>query len=164
MKINRLFNIYGFTGGSFAGNVYGTDGVSPTINKMGGGNREPLIVTDMKEATQQDLFAGMDCANESLIDFSCADIEELDGGGLELPPELMGKRFRIRKLTEREVFRLMGVDDKSIDKIQAAGISMTGQYHLAGNSIVVDVLFHLFRKMFIETDADIEPGEQMSLF
>lgn len=136
----------------------------PHHQHNGGGNREPLIVTDMKEATQQDLFAGMDCANESLIDFSCADIEELDGGGLELPPELIGKRFRIRKLTEREVFRLMGVDDKSIDKIQAAGISMTGQYHLAGNSIVVDVLFHLFRKMFIETDADIEPREQMSLF
>lgn len=129
-----------------------------------GGDREPLIVTDIKEATQQDLFAGMDCADESLIDFSCADIEELDGGGLELPPELIGKRFRIRKLTEREVFRLMGVGDKSIDKIQDAGISMTGQYHLAGNSIVVDVLFHLFRKMFIETEADIEPGEQMSLF
>lgn len=164
MKINRLFNIYGFTGGSFAGNVYGTDGVSPTINTMGGGNREPLIVTDMKEATQQDLFAGMDYADESLIDFSCVDIEELDGGRLKLPPELIGKRFRIRKLTEREVFRLMGVDDKSIDKIQAAGISMTGQYHLAGNSVVVDVLFHLFRKMFIETEADIEPGEQMSLF
>ena len=36
VKINRLFNIYGFTGGSFAGNVYGTDGVSPTINTMGG--------------------------------------------------------------------------------------------------------------------------------
>lgn len=129
-----------------------------------GGDREPLIVTDMKEAAQQDLFAGMDYADESLIDFSCVDIEELDGGGLKLPPELIGKRFRIRKLTEREVFRLMGVDDKSIDKIQAAGISMTGQYHLAGNSVVVDVLFHLFRKMFVETDADIEPGEQMSFF
>lgn len=164
MKTNRLFNIYGFTGGSFAGNVYGTDGVSPTINTMGGGNREPLIVTDMKEATQQDLFAGMDWADESLIDFSCADIEELDGGWLELPTELIGKNFKIRKLTERELFRLMGVDDASIDKIQAAGISRTSQCHLAGNSIVVDVLFHLFRKMFIETDADIEPGEQMSLF
>ena len=164
MKINRLFNIYGFTGGSFAGNVYGTDGVSPTINTMGGGNREPLIVTDMKEATQQDLFAGMDWADESLMDFSCGDIEESGCGWLELPTELIGKNFKIRKLTERELFRLMGVDDASIDKIQAAGISRTSQCHLAGNSIVVDVLFHLFRKMFIETDADIEPGEQMSLF
>lgn len=130
----------------------------------GGGNREPLIVTDMKEATQQDLFAGMDWADESLMDFSCADIEESGCGWLELPTELIGKNFQIRKLTERELFRLMGVDDASIDKIQAAGISRTAQCHLAGNSIVVDVLFHLFRKMFIETDADVEPGEQMSLF
>lgn len=83
---------------------------------------------------------------------------------LMFPPELQEKKFRIRKLTPRECFRLMGVDDSDIDKIQASGISNSGQYKLAGNSIVVDVLFHLFRKMFIETDADIEPGEQMSLF
>ena len=83
---------------------------------------------------------------------------------LMFPPELQEKKFRIRKLTPRECFRLMGVDDSDIDKIQASGISNSGQYKLAGNSMVVDVLFHLFRKMFIETDADIEPGEQMSLF
>jgi len=40
---------------------------------------------------------------------------------LMLPPELQGKKFRIRKLTPRECFRLMGVDDKDIDKIQAGG-------------------------------------------
>lgn len=43
-KIERLFNIYGFSGGSFAGNVYGINGIAPTINCMGGGNREPLIL------------------------------------------------------------------------------------------------------------------------
>lgn len=85
---------------------------------------------------------------------------------VELPAELQGKKFRIRKLTPRECFRLMGVDDKDIDKIQASGISNSGQYKLAGNSIVVDVLFHLFRKMFIETGPDIERGEvkQLELF
>ena len=35
-KIERLFNIYGFSGGSFAGNVYGVEGVAPTLNCMGG--------------------------------------------------------------------------------------------------------------------------------
>ena len=75
-----------------------------------------------------------------------------DNKAIELPAELKGKRFRIRKLTPRECFRLMGVDDKDIDKMQAAGISQSGQYKLAGNSIVVDVLFHIFRKMFIETE------------
>lgn len=82
----------------------------------------------------------------------------------ELPSELKGKKFRIRKLTPRECFRLMGVDDTDIDKIQAAGISNSAQYKLAGNSIVVDVLFHLFRKMFIETEPDYEKGKTLSLW
>jgi len=81
-----------------------------------------------------------------------------------LPPELQGKKFRIRKLTPRECFRLMGVDDKDIDIMQAAPISNSAQYKLAGNSIVVDVLFHIFRKMFIETEADVEYNQQLSLF
>jgi len=84
-----------------------------------------------------------------------------DQNTIELPSELKGKKFRIRKLTPRECFRLMGVDDKDIDKIQAAGVSNSGQYKLAGNSIVVDVLFHIFRKMFIETDNE---SQQLTLF
>lgn len=73
-----------------------------------------------------------------------------------------GSRYRIRKLTERECFRLMGVDDNDIDTIQATGISRTQQYKMAGNSIVVDVLYHIFRKMFVETKADA--GTQLELF
>lgn len=65
-------------------------------------------------------------------------------------------RYRIRKLTPRECFRLMGVDDVDIDKIQASGISNSQQYKCAGNSIVVDVLYHLFRKMFCETKPEIQ--------
>jgi site-specific DNA-cytosine methylase len=88
-----------------------------------------------------------------------------DKNTIELPSELKGKKFRIRKLTPRECFRLMGVDDKDIDKIQDAGISNSGQYKLAGNSIVVDVLYHIFRKMFIETDVDKnQEPQQLSLF
>lgn len=48
-KIIKLGNIYREnSGGSFAGNVYDTNGICPTINICGGGNREPLImmVTD----------------------------------------------------------------------------------------------------------------------
>jgi site-specific DNA-cytosine methylase len=69
--------------------------------------------------------------------------------------------FRIRKLTERECFRLMGVGDNEIDKIQASGVSRSQQYKMAGNSIVVDVLFHLFRKLFAEKGCE---SEQLSLF
>lgn len=70
-------------------------------------------------------------------------------------------RYRIRKLTPRECFRLMDVDDADIDKIQAAGISNSQQYKLAGNSIVVNVLYHLFRKMFVETENE---SQQLTLF
>lgn len=57
--------------------------------------------------------------------------------------------FRIRKLTPREYFRLMGVSDSDIDKIQAAGISKSQQSKLAGNSIVVNCLAAIFRQLFI---------------
>lgn len=56
--------------------------------------------------------------------------------------------YRIRKLTPRECFRLMGVSESDIDKIQSAGISKTQQYKMAGNSIVVDVLYYIFRNLF----------------
>ena len=55
----------------------------------------------------------------------------------------------------------MGVSDEDIDKIQAAGISKTQQYKMAGNSIVVDVLYHIFRKMIINKK---DENQQLSLF
>ena len=55
----------------------------------------------------------------------------------------------IRKLTPRECFRLMGMLDSDIDKIQSTGISDTQQYKLAGNSIVVPVLEEIFKNLFL---------------
>ena len=54
----------------------------------------------------------------------------------------------IRKLTPRECFRLMGLNDKDVDKIQMTKISDTQQYKLAGNSIVVPVLEEIFKNLF----------------
>ena len=70
--------------------------------------------------------------------------------------------LRIRKLTPRECFRLMGCDEPTIDKLLSAGISNSQLYKLAGNSIVVDVLYHIFRRMFVDTDAQL--GEQLFIF
>lgn len=73
--------------------------------------------------------------------------------------------YRIRKLTPRECFRLMGVRDKDIDTIQAAGISNSQQYKMAGNSIVVDQLVHLFMQMFSPNRKVGKPmPRQLSLF
>lgn len=77
------------------------------------------------------------------------------------PNMIYNEEHRIRKLTERECFRLMDVDDEDIDKIQAAGISKSQQYKMAGNSICVGVLFHIFRKLFIDTSCE---SKQLSLF
>lgn len=73
-----------------------------------------------------------------------------NGGGLGGPTGLYLTDYRIRKLTPRECFRLMGMKDDDIDKIQAAGISNTQQYKMAGNSIVVDVLEAIFKNLFME--------------
>ena len=44
MQEKRLGNLYGATGGNFAGNVYEKNGIAPTINTCGGGGREPMII------------------------------------------------------------------------------------------------------------------------
>ena len=54
--------------------------------------------------------------------------------------------YRIRKLTPKECFRLMGVKDQDFENI-AQNQSNASLYHLAGDSIVVDVLMGIFRNM-----------------
>ena len=67
----------------------------------------------------------------------------------------------VRKLTVRECGRLMGVDDADIDRMIASGISKSKLYKLFGNSIVVDVLYHIFRTAFIENE--VIPGDLFSM-
>ena len=57
--------------------------------------------------------------------------------------------LRIRKLTPRECFRLMGVKDEDYDKI-AKNQSDSSLYHLAGDSIVVNVLMAIFNQIIKE--------------
>lgn len=54
---------------------------------------------------------------------------------------------RIRRLTPKECFRLMGVADTDSDKITAV-LSKSRCYQVAGNSIVVDVLAAIFDQLF----------------
>ena len=85
--------------------------------------------------------------------------------------DTMAKIYRIRKLTSRECFRLMGCSDHDIDLIQhypyvqsesgwalpegmteqqakKLSISESQQYKMAGNSIVVNVLEGIFTQLF----------------
>lgn len=54
--------------------------------------------------------------------------------------------LRIRKLTPKECFRLMGVRDNDFELI-AENQSNASLYHLAGDSIVIDVLMAIFKQM-----------------
>ena len=54
---------------------------------------------------------------------------------------------RIRKYTPLEVYRLMGFSDEHFDKA-ASVVSNSQLYKQAGNSIVVDVLYYIFKEMF----------------
>jgi DNA (cytosine-5)-methyltransferase 1 len=54
--------------------------------------------------------------------------------------------LRIRKLTPKECFRLMGVKDEDFEKV-SKNQSDSSLYHLAGDSIVVNVLMAIFKEM-----------------
>ena len=69
--------------------------------------------------------------------------------------------FRIRKLTPTECFRLMDVSENGIVKLLNSGISNSQLYKLAGNSIVVSCLYHIFRKLFVDKENE---SNQLTLF
>lgn len=97
--------------------VYGDGGVSPTLNTMQGGNRQPKVAQTLTTSCNQ------------------ATLEPT---------------YRIRKLTPKECWRLMGMKDDHFDRCVDTGISNSGLYKQAGNSIVVDVLEYIFKELFKE--------------
>ena len=66
---------------------------------------------------------------------SCSDIN------------IMLETLKVRRLTPKECFRLMGLKDIDIDKFT---VSDNQQYKQAGNSIVVNVLMAIFKNLFID--------------
>ena len=93
-----------------------------------------------------------------------ADVWKWKSEFLQFCEDILPVVMRIRKLTPRECFRLMGVSEADIDTMLNSGISNSSAYKLAGNSIVVDVMTALFDKMFVNTDQDVSAGMQLSLF
>lgn len=54
-SVKRLGNYYGFEGGSYAGNVYDSKGLCPSLNTAQGGGRQPMTV-DIKQATKEGII------------------------------------------------------------------------------------------------------------
>ena len=57
--------------------------------------------------------------------------------------------LRIRKLTPKECWRLMGFDDEDFDKAAKVN-SNTQLYKQAGNSIVVNVMIYILKNLLIK--------------
>ena len=64
-------------------------------------------------------------------------------------PKIYGDstNLRIRKLTPKECWRLMGFNDTDFEKAEAVN-SNSQLYKQAGNSIVVDVIVKIYEKLF----------------
>lgn len=124
------------------GRVYSDGGLAPACCANSGGNLEPKVMMSVNPSSHKLEFRGTDSIKPvsptlRATDYKC--------------PPVVYKGYCIRKLTPRECFRLMDVSESDIDRIQASGISRSQQYKLAGNSIVVSCLYHIFRTLFIDT-------------
>ena len=70
--------------------------------------------------------------------------------------------LKIRKLTPKECWRLMGFDDKDFEK--AARVNSNAQlYKQAGNSIVVNLLEAILTNLLLETKQE-EPKGQTTIY
>lgn len=124
--------------------VYGVDKTAPTLTTMGGGMREPKILEKVERTPLKFLNRN---GKQTGSDYTFY-IDTCHTGGIK--ETYNNNTYRIRKLTPKECFRLMGMDDNDIDKIQQTGISNTQRYKMAGNSICVPVLEYIFKNLFKE--------------
>lgn len=87
-------------------------------------------------------------------------LKTVSGGGREVKVLTNG---RYRKLTPKEYFRLMGFSDSDYELLAMNGISKTQIYKMAGNSIVVTVLEHLFKQIYTPGTQSIDSLKKKSL-
>lgn len=99
------------------------------------------ILTDGKWDKMKD-----QCRRVYSIQGLCPTLVTPTGGHHEA--KIMDKS-RVRRLTPREYWRLMGFSDSDFDKAQAVN-SNTQLYKQAGNSIVVNVLEAVLKELFKE--------------
>ena len=155
-KINMI-GMLDIKGNEQVRRVYGTDGLSPTLNTMQGGNRQPKVL--VREATKKGYAEAVDGDSINLEQPNSKTrrgrVGKQVAQTLNTAPQqaVVEPSLRIRKLTPKECFRLMGFDDADIDVLIENGISNTQLYKQAGNSIVVNVLEAIFDNLVDVFDA-----------
>lgn len=145
------------------------DGVSPCLTEaMGKGGGQIPMVTEQEPCG---------CYDNQFGEFAR---EPLEGVARTLKADhhnAVVLKYRIRKLTPTECLRLMDCEDEDIQKMLNAQVPQvlksgkvkykplpkTAAYRLAGNSIVVSCLYHIFHQMFLAEPPKAKPI-QKSLF
>ena len=118
--------------------VYSEEGISPTIHTCQGGNTGP-------KGVQRVPLKFLNRNQKNIEGDYAFYIDSSNTGGIK---ETQNNNVRIRKLTPKECWRLMGFDDKDFYKAQSTGNSNSQLYKQAGNSIVVNVLEKIFLNLF----------------
>ena len=109
-------------------------GMSQTISTAGGNNIGVVIKKDTENYIEWEEPGKLDIDCRAFKEDKIAPATTTTPKGKVLLNDL-----RIRKLTAKECFRLMGVKDEDYEKIKV-NQSESSLYHLAGDSIVVNVL------------------------
>ena len=121
------------------GRIDSPSGCSPALNTCQGGGLEPKILEEgvgVNPLSRKLEFNGFKENSPTLraTDYKC--------------PHCYSDGYRIRKLTPRECWRLMGFTDVEFECAKLSGVSDSRLYQQAGNSIVVDVLVGIFKELF----------------
>lgn len=123
-------------------------GICPTLDTMQGGNRQPFI--KIKNATKKGYLEAHDGDGcyISNIDKKRGTVQKEMIHTLKTSLDIgcVTMDLRIRKLTPKECWRLMGFTDEEFNRAAKVN-SNTQLYKQAGNSIVVNVLMAIFKEM-----------------
>ena len=123
-------------------------GICPTLDTMQGGNRQPFI--RVKNATKKgylEAYEGDGVYTNVSTKRGTVQKEMIQTLTTFQDKGVVMNDLRIRKLTPKECWRLMGFDDSDFEK--AAQVNSNAQlYKQAGNSIVVTVLMHILISLF----------------
>lgn len=118
--------------------VYSAEGVSPTLTTMGGGHREPKDAEEVRPILTPDYVNksqnGRRFKDDGEESFTLT-AQDQHGVALGEKP-----RYRIRKLTPKECWRLQNFPDEAFDKVKASGMSDSQMYKQAGNAVTVSVI------------------------
>ena len=147
-KVKQIGNISNGKGGwenTQTGRIYSINGCSPVLNACGGGNREPKIIQIGRINSSQDGIVisknGIAPAHTAGHGNAAKVIDRnsfFEISGVNMKEKFNADKIRIRKLTPKECWRLMGLNDNDCDKASAVGMTNTQLYKQAGNGIITN--------------------------